>query len=279
MRSVASIVLNQGSKASDLSRAIAPVADRILKRYSEAKAQLREAGSNEEQAKAAKDRMQEIGLFKGDMESFVRAYTFLSQIIDYADTDIERRFLFYKHLLPLLEFKRDRDTIDLGQVVLTHHNLRRGANQSLGLSSGEAKKLDPMTDLGTGQVRDKQKAHLSEIIKKVNDLFEGQLSDDDKLQFVNTLKAKMLENTALQQQANSNAEQQFHNSPDLRPAMLDAIIDAGDAQQAMSTQAINSEKLREALLDILLGPGQLYAQLRERGGRASSLSLKRPPSP
>ena len=123
------------------------------------------------------------------------------------------------------------------------------------------------------QIQDKQKARLSEIIQKVNDLFEGQLSADDKLQFVQMLKTKMLENSALQQQAQSNAEPQFQNSPDLRPAMLDAIIDASDAQQTMSTQAINSEKLREALLDILLGPGQLYAALK-----AQNMPTQSPPS-
>ncbi len=91
-----------------------------------------------------------------------------------------------------------------------------------------------------------------------------QLTDDDKLQFVNALNAKMLENTALQQQANSDAEPQFQNSPDLRTALMDAIIDSGDAQRSMSTQAINSDKLRGALLDILLGPGQLYHALKAR---------------
>lgn len=264
VQTVARVVVNPDSRSSELSKAIAPVADRILKRYGEAKKLLSDS-ADETLTAAAKDRMEQIVLFKGDMEAFVRLYAFLSQIFDYGDTDIEKRFLFYKHLLPLLDFRRNRDEIDLGQVVLTHHTLKRGANQRLGLSTGEAEKLQPMTAVGTGQPQDKQKALLSEIIRKVNDLFDGQLTEDDKLQFVNALKAKMLENTALQQQANSNAEQQFHNSPDLRPAMLDAIIDAGDAQQAMSTQAINSERLREALLDILLGPGQLYEALRARG--------------
>ena len=255
-----------------MSRAIAPVADRILKRHAEAK-RLRDDSGDEAVTKAAKERLEQITLFKADMESFVRVYAFLSQIFDYGNTDIEKRFLFYKHLLPLLDFRRDLEQIDLGQVVLTHHTLKRGAGQNLNLANGEAGKLEPMTDVGKGQVQDKQKARLSEIIQKVNDLFEGQLSADDKLQFVQMLKTKMLENSALQQQAQSNAEPQFQNSPDLRPAMLDAIIDASDAQQTMSTQAINSEKLREALLDILLGPGQLYAALK-----AQNMPTQSPPS-
>lgn len=272
VQAVTQVVVNPDGKASELSRAIAPAADRILKRYAEAK-RLRDDSGDEAVTKAAKERLEQITLFKADMESFVRVYAFLSQIFDYGNTDIEKRFLFYKHLLPLLDFRRDLEQIDLGQVVLTHHTLKRGAGQNLNLVNGEAEKLEPMTDVGKGQIQDKQKARLSEIIQKVNDLFEGQLSADDKLQFVQMLKTKMLENSALQQQAQSNAEPQFQNSPDLRPAMLDAIIDASDAQQTMSTQAINSEKLREALLDILLGPGQLYAALKAR-----NMPTQSPPS-
>jgi len=37
--------------------------------------------------------------------------------------------------------------------------------------------LDP----GTGSVQEKEKAYLVKIIAKVNDLFEGELSDDDRL--------------------------------------------------------------------------------------------------
>ncbi|WP_409516540.1 hypothetical protein [Achromobacter sp.] len=46
--------------------------------------------------------------------------------------------------------------------------------------------------------------------------------------------------------------------------MVDAIMDAFEAHQAMSTQALGSAKVREGLKDILLGPGQLYESLRNR---------------
>ena len=40
------------------------------------------------------------------------------------NTDIEQRFCFFKRLLSLLEFGRERDSVDLSKVELTHHNLR-----------------------------------------------------------------------------------------------------------------------------------------------------------
>ena len=71
------------------------------------------------------------------------------------------------------------------------------------------------------------------------------------------LKGKLLENELLVQQAGSNSKEQFANSPDLKEALVHAIIDAFDAHTAMSKQALDSERVRDGLKDILLGPAQL----------------------
>jgi type I restriction enzyme R subunit len=55
-----------------------------------------------------------------------------------------------------------------------------------------------MTDPGSGEVRDKQKALLAVIISKVNELFEGELTDNDKLIYVNNvIKGKLMESEIL----------------------------------------------------------------------------------
>jgi hypothetical protein len=92
---------------------------------------------------------------------------FLSQMFDYANTAIEKRFIFYRRLLPLLEFGREREGIDLSKLTLTHHNLRNKGVRTLSLVGGEYPKLDPMQEAGGGQIREKEKAHLSEIIERV----------------------------------------------------------------------------------------------------------------
>lgn len=45
---------------------------------------------------------------------------------------------------------------------------------------------------------------------------------------------------------------------------MDAIMDAFEAHQTMSSQALGSARVREGLRDILLGPAQLYEALRDR---------------
>lgn len=95
-------------------------------------------------------------------------------------------------------------------------------------------------------------------------MFEGELTDSDKLVYVNqVLKGKLLESEVLALQAAHNTKEQFANSPDLASALTAAIIEALSAHTAMSTQALNSPKVLEGLRDILLGPAQLYEALQE----------------
>jgi len=193
----------------------------------------------------------------------VRLYTFLSQIFDYGNTAVEKRSIFFKVLIPLLEFGREREGIDLSKVVLTHHTLKNLGKRPMPLGGGDKPKLDPITEAGSGRVQEKETAYLGEIIEKVNDLFEGELTDQDKLVYVNkVIMGKLLESPKLQQQAANNTREQFANSPDLNSELLSAIMSALDAHTLMSTQALNSPTVRQGLKDILLDHARLWEALR-----------------
>jgi type I restriction enzyme R subunit len=262
---VVEVEFNPKARQSDLAAALEPVVSRLLVRYKAALERLRTAAARNE-AKAVEDARNELEalvLFKHDVTVFQRMYAFLSQIFDYGNTDIEKRFIFYKRLLPLLEFGREREGIDLSKIVLTHHNLKDQGKRDVPLGRGENPKLNPLTESGGGSVQEKEKARLEEIITKVNDLFEGDLTEDDRLVYVNNvIKGKLLESMILVQQAANNTKEQFASSPDLSNELLNAIMDALAAHNTMSKQALESERVRGGLRDILLGPAQLYESLR-----------------
>lgn len=221
--------------------------------------------------KDAQNELDSLILFKHDLGAFLRLYAFLSQIFDYGNTAIERCFIFYKRLLPLLEFGRERDVIDFSKVVLTHHHLKNQGKQAIALGEGDNPKLPPLGESGGGSVQEKDKALLREIIAKVNDLFQGGLSENDRLVYVNhALKGKLLESQILVRQAANNTKEQFANSPDLANELMNAIIDAFAAHNAMSRQALDSATVRSGLRDILLGPAQLYEGLRARSASYSA---------
>jgi type I restriction enzyme R subunit len=266
---VVAVELKPNAKQSELVSTLEPVVDRLLKRYKAAREAFAAATDKKSKgATEADDELKALLLFKSDMGAFLRLYTYLSQIFDYGNTEIEKRAIFFKRLLPLLDFGREREGIDLSKVVLTHHNLKNQGKRAMPLSEGENPKLEPLTEVGGGTIQEKQKALLNEIIQKVNDLFEGDLTEQDKLVYVNNvIRGKLLESEKLQQQAANNTKEQFNGSPDIDSQMSEAIMATFDAHTAMSTQALGSAAVRQALKEILLGPGELYEALR---------NLKRP---
>jgi len=183
-------------------------------------------------------------------------------------------------LLPLLDYGRERDGIDLSALRLTHHKMRELGQQKLNLGGGNApaQPLAPITEIGSGQVQEKRKLRLQEIIRAINDLFEGEITEGDAVTYVDdVLKAKLLESETLRAQAAANTKAQFANSPSLQDELLKAIMDAMAAHQTMSKQALNSEHIRVCILSVLLGPGELWEALRGKNAEAREIAASAAP--
>ncbi|MGV8804878.1 MAG: type I restriction endonuclease subunit R [Polaromonas sp.] len=262
---VVAVELNPNARQSELVKALEPVLDRIMKRYKAAREALRIAKAKQDDpaTKAAQDELDALVLFKGDMGAYLRLYTFLSQIFDYGNPAVEKRALFFKRLLPLLEFGREREGIDLSKVVLTHHHLMDKGKRALLLGEGATIALAPITEAGSGKVQEAQKVYMAELIAKLNELFGNDTTAKDQLSYVNgTLFGKVVESRTLRQQAANNTKEQFANSPDLNPEVLNAIMESYDAHTSMSTQALNSPVVLRGIMNILLNHSQLYETLR-----------------
>jgi type I restriction enzyme R subunit len=220
--------------------------------------------------RAVKPLADAIRAFCGPQKGAGRRHT-AAKLLKWTLTLLPTSRFFYRRLLPLLEFGRERQEIDLSKVTLTHHSIRSQGRYPLPLGEEDEKpKLRGFDETGTGMVREKERALLAEIIAKINDLFEGDLTDDDRLVYVNTvLKGKLLESETLVEQAVNNTKEQFANSPDLSAELLRAIMDALAAHTTMSTQALNSKRVQDGLKDVLLGPAQLYEALLERAEKSS----------
>lgn len=264
---VVAVELNPEATQGELLKALEPVVDRLMKRYKSAQKALQSGHEREHEAdiKAAREELDALILFKGDMGAFLRLYTFLSQIFDYGNTAIEKRSSFYKRLLPLMEFGREREGIDLSKVVLTHHKLKNLGKRPMLLNQGETPTLEPMSEAGSGAVREPIKAYMKEIIEQLNNLFGAETTEQDQLTYVtHVLKGKMLESNKLRLQAASNAKEQFANSPDLDAELDNAIMAALDAHTALSTQALNSVDVRRGIKDFLLNHARLWESLRDQ---------------
>ena len=269
----AAVVVNPKSTQANLDAALGPISLRLLARFKQARSIRQSTAEGTKPHQDARDEMDALVLFKKDLGSYIRVYEFLAQMFDYGSTEFEKLYLFAKMLLPLLDYGRERDGVDLSALRLTHHKMRDLGQQKLNLGGGDAptEALTPVTETGSGQVQDKHKLRLAEIIQAINELFEGEVTDGDAVAYVDgVLKTKLLESDTLRAQAAANTKEQFANSPNLQDELMKAIMDAMAAHQTMSKQALGSETVQAGILSALLGPGALWETLRSPGEAALS---------
>ncbi|GAA2086717.1 DEAD/DEAH box helicase family protein [Pseudolysinimonas kribbensis] len=196
-------------------------------------------------------RIEQLDLFRRDLNSYIRAYDFLGQLIDYHDTGLEKRSIFYRLLAPLISDGIVNTSIDLDGVALTHYNLRPEEAEDLQLS-GEGEPLAAFTAAGSGSARDPEFVRLGELIDTMNTLFEGDgLTDADMVGFSGYLGGKFDESSTLREQARVNTFEQFIASPDLSTAFLDAVIDSDANFSSMSAQVLGSAAVQKGILALL----------------------------
>jgi len=95
--------------------------------------------------------------------------------------------------------------------------------------------------------RDPDHVKLSDLVEKLNDLFDdGSLTDADMVGMFEHVAAKMMENEALVQQATVNTRDQFKQSPALQRIGEDAAIEAMDNYERMG-QRLFSDKAKLSL--------------------------------
>ena len=188
--------------------------------------------NTEKSFKECKKEKDALELFKKDLGTFVRFYEFISQIVDYDDKDLEKLSLFARHLGPLLrEANVDDGSIDLDDIALSHYRLSKLRQQNLSLAIDGGEGLEPGTGLGSGVAKDKSEEFLSQIIERLNDLFAGDgLTDDDVVNYAQTISDKVRENGRVMTQIANNTREQAMLG-DFQKAVEDAILDSNEVHQ------------------------------------------------
>ncbi|GAB2859421.1 type I restriction endonuclease subunit R [Lentzea nigeriaca] len=116
--------------------------------------------------------------FRAALLDFVRKYGFLSQVIPYPEPELERLYLYGRHLLNRLP-RREDPGVDLGQVDLTHLRIAKTGEQDVSLVSEGEQVLPGFTGDGAGARNDPEQISLTELIAGLNEKFGINLGADD----------------------------------------------------------------------------------------------------
>ena len=212
-------------------------------------------------AKKARDALE---IFKKDLGSFTRFYEFMSQIVDYNDQELEKLSLFARNLRPLLrEQAADEDEIDLSNVSMTHYRLSKLRQQDIKLKVDSTEhKLEPGNDLGSAKAKDKQEDFMSQILRRVNDLFvTDNLTDQDMINYAYTVADKMSENMRMMKQIQNNTREQAMLG-EFDTALDDAVLDSNTAHMEQMTQLMSDpakmKQFAHIIYDVLVNKERKY---------------------
>ena len=249
---------------------VRPAVDRYKARYASALQAIRDAQHEEREAamqgddvalanaqraaKAAGEEKGVLDVFRKDLGSYVRFYEFISQIVPFDDPDLEKLAVFARHLRPLLRPEVLYEDVDLSGIELTHYRLWKQRERQIDLGGdGGGTTLPGGIDTGTGVGRDPEKETLAEIIARLNELFAGEgLTDNDRLNYLNTVKDKVMENAAVASQIEANDSPDQIMLGDFPDAVQDAVMGSLGAHNGLAETVLRDGHIRERFVRLLL---------------------------
>lgn len=150
----------------------------------------------------------EAELWRGKLLAFCSLYGFLSQIIPYQDTDLERLYVFLRHLSTKLPKRGAGPSYQFDdEVRLEYYRLQKISEGSISLSNGQASRLVGPSEVGTGVLHE-EAVPLSRLIDVVNDRFGTDFNQADQLFFDQIVEAA-ISDVALKQAATVNPGDKF----------------------------------------------------------------------
>ncbi len=150
----------------------------------------------------------EAELWRGKLYAFRNLYAFLSQVIPYQDSDLEKLYTYLKHLALKLPKRKSGPGYQFDdEVQLEYYRLQKISEGSISLSEGIAKPLDGPKEVGSGRVRE-ENVPLSRLIDLINERFGENLTDADQL-FFDQITEAATQVDAIRQAAENNPIEKF----------------------------------------------------------------------
>ncbi|MYF50637.1 MAG: type I restriction endonuclease subunit R [Gammaproteobacteria bacterium] len=197
--------------------------------------------------------------FRGQLKAYRNLYAFLSQIIPYQDSDLERLYAFVRNLLAKLPPPGDGHAFVLDdEVALRFFRLQQMTNGSIDLSDGEADPLKGPTDVGTAQVKDEE-VTLSSLIDRLNERFGTNFTEADQL-FFEQIRASAEHNENIAEAARANNLKNFTSYLDRR---LDELFIARmEGNEGIFSRLMTDTEFRAAAHSHLAY--EIFRRVRER---------------
>lgn len=152
--------------------------------------------------------------FRSSLQSYIRLYGYISQLITFADVALEKLSIFGRSLNKKLPKRQHPDMQDvLGSVDLESFRIQK-RHESIQLPlEAEDSEVEGIGS-GTAIIKDPEQDFLSNILNTLNEAFQTDFTEEDKVDIA-TIHQKVNENEELRQVINAdNSETQIKNKFD-----------------------------------------------------------------
>jgi type I restriction enzyme, R subunit len=196
--------------------------------------------------------------FKILLVAFRNLYAFLSQVIPFQDSDLEKLYTYVRFLLNKLPKRPSEKLILDDDVQLKFYRLQKISEGTINLQQGDPATVSGPTAVGTSANNEEQ-IELSRLIDVVNERFGTDFKPADEL-FFSQIREEALADSSLQQAALVNSIDNFKFVFD--KALEGLFIDRMDQNQEIFARYMNDRQFQEIVAATLLR--QVYKQIRER---------------
>ncbi len=187
--------------------------------------------------------------FKKALTSFVRLYSFLSQILPFQDVELEKLYTYGRLLLTKLPKTDYIERLKLdNDVALEYYRLQKITEGSITLQPQGEVGLNTTTEAGIGRPKD-EKAKLSEIIDVLNEKFGTDFDQADKL-FFDQIEEELFGDETLKRQAQNNDIDNFKYG--FEEMFLHKLIDRMDDNQKIFDKVMDSSDFKKTVQDWML---------------------------
>ncbi len=221
-----------------------------------------------------REKEEDAELWRGKVQALRNLYAFLSQVIPYQDSDLERLYVFLRHLATKLPRRRGGPTYQFDDDVwLEYYRLQKISEGSISLKEGEATPLDGPSEVGSGLAHGEE-VPLSQLIDLVNERFGTDFNQADQFFFDQIVEAAVTEN-GLRQAAEVNPEDKFELV--FRNLLERLFVERMDQNEEIFVRYMNDMPFREAVSGWMAS--QAYKRLRFTGlssGAEETLSSMQP---
>jgi len=195
--------------------------------------------------------------FRKTLVAYRNLYSFMSQVIPFQDSDLEKLYSYIRFLLTKLP-RGDRGPVYNfdDEVALKYYRLQKIGEGSIRLEAGKEEPVSGPTSVGTG-IAHGDEIELSKLIDILNERFGTEFKPADQL-FLDSIREDAVADSDLRQAALANTMENFGYV--FLKALEGLFIDRMEQNEEITAKFMNEKEFQDIVGRHLLK--QVYEQIR-----------------